>query len=110
MRRALVWLKRDLRIDSPRKQALDHDPEGHYQRRWIPELGTPAYPYTIVDERSQLARIKTLLYGLRARPEVREEADAIQQRHGSRKSGLPPTVRGQRGAAVGADRQRDLFE
>ena len=45
-----------LRIYSPRKQALDHDPEGRYQRRWIPELGTPAYLQPIVDERSQLAR------------------------------------------------------
>ena len=99
-----------LRIYSPRKQALDHDPEGRYQRRWIPELGTPAYLQPIVDERSQLARIKTLLYGLRARPEVREEAAAIQQRHGSRKSGLPPTGRGQRAAPAGPDRQRDLFE
>jgi deoxyribodipyrimidine photo-lyase len=33
------------------------------------------------------------LYGLRKAPETRAEADAIAQRHGSRKSGLPPSGR-----------------
>jgi deoxyribodipyrimidine photo-lyase len=82
-----------LRIYSPAKQALDHDPEGLYVRRWVPEFGTAAYPAPIVDERSALARARERLYGLRQTAQAQDEADAIQQRHGSRRSGLLPTRR-----------------
>jgi deoxyribodipyrimidine photo-lyase len=102
-----------LRIYSPRKQAEDHDPDGLYVRRWVPELGTPAYPAPIVDERSALAVAKERLYGLRGEREVRQEADAIQQRHGSRRSGLPPSgmkrAARPRAAAAADDRQQELF-
>ena len=79
-----------LRIYSPSKQALEHDPQGVFVRRWVPEFGTPEYPAPIVDERGAMAAAKERLYALRATPEARTEADAVQQRHGSRKSGLPP--------------------
>jgi deoxyribodipyrimidine photo-lyase len=78
-----------LRMYSPTKQMRDHDPEGVFVRRWVPEWGSDAYPAPIVDERAALAQAKERLYGLRAAPQTREEADAIQQRHGSRLSGLP---------------------
>jgi len=42
----------------------------------------------VVEERVALATAKQRLYGLRKAAEVREEADAIQHKHGSRKSGL----------------------
>ncbi len=80
-----------LRIYSPAKQARDHDPQGVFVRRWVPEFGTPDYPAPIVDERAALKAAKDRLYGLRATPEARAEADAVQHRHGSRKSGLPPS-------------------
>lgn len=80
-----------LRIYSPAKQARDHDPAGDFVRRWVPEFGTPAYPAPIVDERAAVAAAKERLYGLRRRDDARAEADAIQARHGSRKSGLPPS-------------------
>lgn len=80
-----------LRIYSPAKQAQDHDPQGLYVRRWVPEFGTAAYPAPIVDERSAVAAAKQRLYGLRKTRAAHEEAAAIQHRHGSRKSGLPPT-------------------
>jgi deoxyribodipyrimidine photo-lyase len=82
-----------LRIYSPAKQAQDHDPQGLYVRQWVPELGSASYPRPIVDERSALAAIKEQLYGVRRTGEARAEADAIQQQHGSRKSGLPQTGR-----------------
>ena len=85
-----------LRIYSPAKQARDHDPQGLYVRRWVPELGTPAYPLMLVDERVALAAAKDMLYGLRKTPAARAEADAVQHKHGSRKSGLPSTARGKR--------------
>jgi deoxyribodipyrimidine photo-lyase len=83
-----------LRIYSPAKQAQDQDPHGDYLRRWLPEFGTPAYPAPIVDERSAVAAAKQQLYGLRHTPQARGEAQAIQHKHGSRKSGLPPTRTG----------------
>ena len=80
-----------LRIYSPAKQAREHDPNGEFVRRWVPEFGTPAYPLPVVDERVALAAAKQRLYDLRATPQARAEADAVQQKHGSRKSGLPPS-------------------
>jgi deoxyribodipyrimidine photo-lyase len=105
-----------LRIYSPTKQAQDQDPEGIFIRRWVPELARVPleflaqpwqmnevqqriaecvigrdYPEPIVLEKSALAQAKAVLYGLRKAPEARAEADAIAQRHGSRKSGLPPS-------------------
>ncbi|OYU26569.1 MAG: deoxyribodipyrimidine photolyase [Burkholderiales bacterium PBB2] len=88
-----------LRIYSPAKQAREHDPLGEYQRRWLPELGTAAYPAPIVDERAALARAKEALYGQRRSPEAQAEAERIQDKHGSRKSGLPSTARPSRASA-----------
>lgn len=98
-----------LRIYSPAKQALDHDPQGQYRRQWLPEYGSSAYPEPIVDERTALARIKLQLYGLRQQPEARAEAAAIQQQHGSRKSGLPPSPSRSRRPPVVDEAQGSLF-
>lgn len=113
-----------LRIYSPTKQAKDQDPQGQFIRRWVPELaqvplpylmepwtmplavqqhsgciiGTD-YPHPIVDEKTALQAAKLRLYGLRQTPTARAEAEQVQARHGSRKSGLPPT--GQRRATSG---------
>ena len=97
-----------LRIYSPTKQGLDHDPRGLFVRRWVPELGTDAYPQPIVDERTALKRAKDRMYALRSTPQARAEANAVQQKHGSRKSGLPPTGAG-KGRVESASPQRDLF-
>jgi deoxyribodipyrimidine photo-lyase len=127
-----------LRIYSPTKQALDHDPDGAFIRRWVSELeGVPAafvaqpwrmpadvqkragcvigrgYPPPIVDDRTAVRQAKDRLYALRATREARAEADDIQHRHGSRKSGLPPTTKPRvRGRAPKADAaaQRSLFD
>ena len=80
-----------LRMYSPSKQMRDHDPQGVFVRRWVPEWGSDAYPAPIVDERAALALAKQRLYGLRGGASAVAEADAIQQRHGSRRSGLPPS-------------------
>jgi deoxyribodipyrimidine photo-lyase len=89
-----------LRIYSPAKQALDQDPQGAYVRRWIPEFGTPTYPAPIVDERSAVAAAKQQLYSLRQTPQAQGEAQAIQHKHGSRKSGLQPTRMGTGGSTA----------
>jgi deoxyribodipyrimidine photo-lyase len=100
-----------LRIYSPAKQAADHDPTGAFVRQWVPEYGTSAYPRPIIDEREAVKRAKERLYGLRKTDTARSEASAIQQKHGSRKSGLPQTgkTRRKRGG-MGDARQAELFD
>ena len=107
-----------LRVYSPTKQALDHDPHGRFIRRWLPELARVPlahlaqpwrmddatqrahgcvlgrdYPAPVVDEQAAAKAAKERLYALRRDPVVRQEADHIQQRHGSRRSGLQPNAR-----------------
>ena len=101
-----------LRIYSPAKQARDHDPEGRYIAHWVPEIGTDAYPQPIVDEAGALRHAKQTLYGLRQNPQVQQQAQALQDKHGSRKSGLPQTSqrRGRARAPQGqASSQGELF-
>jgi deoxyribodipyrimidine photo-lyase len=99
-----------LRIYSPDKQARDHDPQGDYIRRWVPEYGTPAYPAPIVDAKTAIQAAKDKLYGLRQTSPAQAEASRIQERHGSRRSGLPQTQAKRRATkAVTADRQGSLF-
>ena len=98
-----------LRIYSPAKQALDQDPQGLYIRQWVPELGTAAYPPPMVDERTAVPAAKAQLYGLRQTSEAKAEAGTIQQRHGSRRSGLPPSASRTRSRRPGPDGQSQLF-
>jgi deoxyribodipyrimidine photo-lyase len=98
-----------LRIYSPAWQARDQDPQGIYIRQWVPEIDTAAYPRPIVDERSVLVAAKDTLYGLRRTREAQAEADAIQHKHGSRKSGLPSTASTRRGARATPGGQGQLF-
>jgi len=101
-----------LRIYSPSKQARDQDPDGHFVRRWVPEFGSSAYPGPVVDESAAVKHAKDCLYGLRGTAEARAEADAVQHKHGSRKSGLPPSAgkpRRTRAAPAPDVNQLDLF-
>ena len=102
-----------LRMYSPTKQARDHDPQGLFIRRWVPELAKVPLPYLaepwkmdvsvqhmagcmmglhypkpIVDDKLAIQAAKDRMYGLRQTQEARQEADVVQARHGSRKSGL----------------------
>ena len=121
-----------LRIYSPTKQALDQDPQGAFIRRWVPELAAVPlaclhrpwtmdasvqaasgcrlgrdYPEPIVDEPAAARAAKEAMFGLRTGRNAQAEADRIQDRHGSRKSGLPQTGGGRRRRS--ADTQLDLF-
>jgi deoxyribodipyrimidine photo-lyase len=98
-----------LRMYSPAKQARDHDPQGIYICRWVPEIGSPAYPSPIVDERLALVRAKQVLYELRSKAPARAEARAVLEKHGSRKSGLPSVKRRARSAPATSTTQRELF-
>jgi len=96
------------RIYNPIKQGRDFDAEGHFIRRWVPELeGVPTifvhepwqwpnadrdlrgtYPPPLVDERSSRQQAQQAIWAIRRQPDYRAIADAIQMRHGSRKSGM----------------------
>ena len=102
-----------LRMYSPTKQAQDQDPQGLFIRRWVPELAKVPLPYLaepwkmdlsvqrmaacmigldyplpIVDDKSAMKAAKDKMYGLRKTPQAKIEAEDVQHRHGSRRSGL----------------------
>jgi deoxyribodipyrimidine photo-lyase len=54
------------RIYNPTKQALDHDPEAHFIKRWIPELAPLPTPLAI--EPWKLSAMEEMLYGVRVGP------------------------------------------
>ena len=111
-----------IRVYNPIKQGQDHDPDGVFLRRWLPELAAvpavhlhepwtmaPAlqerigcvlglhYPLPIVDPLAAARDARERIWARRRELGFAELADAIQRRHGSRRSGLK---------ASGAGRQR----
>ena len=98
-----------LRVYSPAKQARDQDPQGRYIRQWVPEIGSAAYPCPIVDQRTAVAAAKEKIYGLRQTGQFQAEAQDIQQKHGSRTSGLPPPANRTRRSRPASDGQSQLF-
>ena len=126
-----------VRIYNPIKQGLDHDPEGVFIRRWLPELAPlPAvflhqpwlldpeqqqqlgwqlgrdYPQPIVEPEGAARQARERIYARRQELGFAALADAIQQRHGSRRAGLPATGSGprrrRRDAGVPGQLQLDL--
>ena len=118
-----------VRIYNPVKQGQDQDPDGSFVRRWCPELRAvplrwlhtpwlmPAleqaeagcavgrdYPLPVVDHVAAARRARDAIWAVRRGPRFAAEADAIQARHGSRRSGLPQP----RPARRKAERQLDL--
>lgn len=117
-----------VRIYNPVKQGHDQDPTGDFVRRWVPELAaipdgrvhepwalSPLeradfglrlghdYPERIVDHQAAAKEARQTIWAIRKHPAFREEADRIQQRHGSRKSGLPQTTDRRRAARRARD-------
>jgi deoxyribodipyrimidine photo-lyase len=110
-----------IRIYNPIKQGQDHDPTGIFLRRWLPELDAvpvvhlhepwrmaPAlqerigcvlgehYPLPIVDPVAAAREARDLIWARRRELGFAELADGIQQRHGSRRSGLKASGGGRR--------------
>jgi len=98
-----------IRIYSVVKQGHDQDPAGVFVRRWIPELAAISdhhlqepwaydgartiigqlYPERIVDLKSSTSEAKDKIFSARRDGGFHRAADAIQSKHGSRKSGIP---------------------
>ena len=99
-----------LRIYSPTKQGKDHDPDGTFIRQWVPALKNvplkylhePSkmpfdiqqtvgcvigidYPEPLVDHVAAAREAKKRIYELRRQPELRRQAEAVMEKHGSRK-------------------------
>ncbi len=102
-----------IRIYSPAKQVVDHDPYGVFVRRYVPELANVPdeyladphlvppllagefgfrpgvdYPLPIVDRRDAVAFAKKRIAVVRRSDGAREEARDVLERHGSRKPAL----------------------
>ena len=99
-----------LRIYSPAKQVLDHDPEGTFIHRWCPELSSltderlanphqlqaevldrvgsdicPDYPAPLVDHTTASRLARQRIMAVRHDGKSREQAQVILKKHGSRK-------------------------
>ena len=97
-----------VRIYNPVKQGHDQDPEGKFVRQWIPELASiedrflqepwkadnagsilgKKYPFPIVDHVLAAREARQKVWAVRSESGFRANAQAIQQKHGSRKSGV----------------------
>lgn len=102
-----------VRIYNPVKQGHDQDPQGSFVRQWLPELRDVPdrylqepwlwedagqlldrrYPFPIVDHLAAAREARQKIWGLRGSRDFKETAADIQNKHGSRKSGLPMTGR-----------------
>lgn len=89
-----------LRIYSSVKQGHDHDPDGHYIRRWVPELagidgaavhepwlidGFVEYPPPLVDHAAASKAARDAIWAIRRTDVAKREAAEILARHGSRR-------------------------
>ncbi len=100
-----------VRIYNPVKQGHDQDPDGVFVRRWVPELAAvpdrflqqpwawdgavgvlgKTYPHPIVDHLAAAKEARQKVWAVRRGPAFRDRAARIQDKHGSRKSGMPMT-------------------
>jgi deoxyribodipyrimidine photo-lyase len=119
------------RVYNPIKQAKDHDPQGHFVRRWLPVLRRVPdawlfepwrmpptvqarcgvrvgidWPLPVVDLERATREAKACLHQRRALPEVKAGEADIVRRHGSRSRAAEQTGR-TRSAAEAA--QQSLF-
>ena len=109
-----------IRIYNPVKQGHDQDPTGAFIRHWVPELGAlpdgeihepwksdqagkilgKSYPFPVVDYLTAAKEARDRIWAVRREQGFRATADAIQDRHGSRKANIPQVGRRPKTRAV----------
>lgn len=97
-----------VRIYNPVKQGYDQDPQGVFIRRWLPELAAVpdrfihepwrwegagsllgrAYPEPVIDHLEAARHARERVWAVRREQGFAGDAAQIQDRHGSRKSGM----------------------
>ncbi len=102
-----------VRIYSPTKQAHDHDQDGEFVARWLPELARLPLPYRhapwtlppllaaeldfvlgrdypapVVDEAKAAREAQRRIFALKQTPAARTEAQRVYLKHGSRKKAV----------------------
>ncbi|MEL7027955.1 MAG: deoxyribodipyrimidine photo-lyase [Pseudomonadota bacterium] len=102
-----------VRVYNPVKQGYDQDPTGAFIRTWLPELASvpdkfvhepwrwegagavldAVYPAPIVDHLAAAKEARAKVWAVRKGSDYRREADRVQAKHGSRKSGMRMTGR-----------------
>jgi deoxyribodipyrimidine photo-lyase len=106
-----------IRLYNPVKQGLDQDPDGTFIRRWVPELaalpapaihrpwehGVRGYPAPLGDHAALASIARERLWSVRRGEGYRRIAESIQQRHGSRRSGMREPRRWRGGAQTTLD-------
>ncbi|HMB11194.1 deoxyribodipyrimidine photo-lyase [Saliniramus sp.] len=105
-----------IRIYNPVKQGYDQDPQGRFIRQWLPELDAVpdrfihepwrweeagrvldrAYPTPVVHHVEAARQARDKVWAVRRGRGFGDGAMRIQERHGSRKSGLPVIREGSR--------------
>lgn len=83
-----------VRLYNPVKQGLDHDPDGHFIRKWIPEL--EAVPTEFIHEPWSMTLMEQELYRFKLGEQypapivnVEESARRARKKSGQRKNGPP---------------------
>lgn len=115
-----------IRIYNPVKQGYDQDPDGIFIRQWLPELQDvpdqflhepwkwdqaetfleKRYPFPIIDHLAAAKEARQKIWAVRKGGQFYDKAAQIQNKHGSRKSGIPNT--GQRSKSKAKQEQHDL--
>ncbi len=124
-----------IRMYNPIKQARDQDPGGQFVRQWIPALTRvpdafvfepwtmPStvqreagcvlgcdYPAPIVDNAAAMRVARERVWSLKARREVRETAQAVYEKHGSRHPGREGTPRRSRAKRTASAQMTFAFD
>jgi deoxyribodipyrimidine photo-lyase len=88
-----------VRVYSPSKQFLDHDKEGQFVKKWVPELrdypavkiahaeeiSLKGYANSVVQLKQRTKQMKDLIFGIRKTEWGKASAQETLQKHGSRK-------------------------